>query len=231
MRVTVTGATGLIGGRIVGALKARGDEVTVLSRSPEKAHEALGVEAFAWDPQTGPAPAEALSGRDGVVHLAGENISQRWTEESKRRIRESRTVGTANLVAGLRAADPRPAVLVSASGISWYGPRGDERVDETTPAVHDDFMTQLAVAWEAAADGAAELGMRVVKVRTGIALAESGGALSKMLTPFKLGVGGPVAGGEQYMSWIHVDDVVGIYLAALGDERWSGRSTPPRPSP
>ena len=120
---------------------------------------------------------------------------------------------------------------MSASGISWYGPRGDERVDESTPAVHDDFMTQLAVDWEAAADEAAELGMRVVKVRTGIALADAGGALSKMLPPFKLGVGGPVAGGEQYMSWIHVDDVVGIYLAALDDERWSGPVNATAPEP
>jgi uncharacterized protein len=231
MRVTVSGATGLIGSRLVAALKERGDEVTVLSRNPERAREALGVEAAAWDPTARPAPVEALSGRDGVVHLAGENIAQRWTEESRRRISESRTVGTANLVAGLRDADPRPGVLVSASGISWYGPRDDEQVDEDTPAVHDDFLTQLAVDWEQAADEAAQLGLRVVKVRTGIALAESGGALSKMLLPFKLGVGGPVAGGRQYMSWIHVDDVVGMYLAALGDERWSGPVNATAPEP
>ncbi len=231
MRVTVTGATGLIGARLVAELTARGDEVTVLSRDPARARAALGVDAAAWDPTTGPAPATALEGRDGVVHLAGENIAQRWSDESKRRIRASRVIGTGNLVAGLRAADPRPGVLVCASGISWYGPRGDEVVDESVPATHDDFLTELAVAWEAAADEAAELGLRVVKVRTGVALDGSGGALGKMLLPFRLGVGGPVAGGRQYMSWIHVDDVVGIYVAALDDARWSGPVNATAPEP
>ena len=232
MRVTVTGATGLIGGRIVGALKARGDEVTVLSRSPEKAHASLGVEAFAWDPQAEPAPAEALSGRDGVVHLAGEN-DRPALDRGEPSAGSARAARSAPRTSSPACAPPTRArrVLVSASGISWYGPRGDEKVDESTPAVHDDFMTQLAVDWEAAADEAAELGLRVVKVRTGIVLADSGGALSKMLPPFKLGVGGPVAGGDQYMSWIHVDDVVGIYLAALDDERWSGPVNATAPEP
>src|SRR5690349_3507343 len=128
MRVTLTGATGVIGRRLVAALKERGDDVTVLSRSPEKAERRLGVGAVAWDPEAGPAPAEALSGRDAVVHLAGETIAQRWSDEAKRRIRDSRVVGTRNLVAGIREAEPRPRVLVSASGVDYYGPRGDEQV-------------------------------------------------------------------------------------------------------
>lgn len=220
MRVTVTGATGLIGTRLVAALRERGDEVTVLSRAPDRARAALGVDAVAWDPSE-PAPASALNGRDGVVHLAGEPVAQRWTEKARRRIRESRSAGTANLVAGLRAAQPRPGVLVSASGIDYYGARGDEPVDESAPAGHD-FLAEVVTAWEAAADAAGELDVRVVKLRTAAVLDRSGGALAKMLPPFRLGVGGPVAGGRQYMPWIHVDDLVGMYLAALDDPRWSG---------
>jgi uncharacterized protein (TIGR01777 family) len=231
MRVTVTGATGLIGAKLVAALQQRGDEVTVLSRSPEKAREALGdVEAHAWDPIEGQAPEEALAGRDGVVHLAGEPIAQRWSDEVKRKVLESRDAGTRNLVAGIEAAEPRPRVLVSASGVGYYGPHGDERVDESSPA-GDDFPATVCVAWERAADSAGELGLRVVKIRTGIALAGDGGALAQMLTPFKLGVGGPVAGGKQYMSWIHLDDIVGMYLAALDDATWSGPVNATAPEP
>src|SRR4051794_8097285 len=126
MRVTVTGATGLIGTKLVGALRERGDKVTVLSRSPERAAEALGVEAAAWDPGAGPAPAAALSGRDAVVHLAGEPVAQRWNEQVKEKIRASRVDGTHNLVAGLRDAEPRPRVLVASSAAGYYGSRGDE---------------------------------------------------------------------------------------------------------
>src|SRR3712207_8081298 len=123
MRVTVTGATGLIGSALVARLRDRGDEVTVLSRDPRKAADRLGggVSALAWDPEAGPAPAEALAGRDGVVHLAGENLAQRWTKDAKRRILESRELGTRNLVSGLAAAEPRPRVLVSSSGVGYYG--------------------------------------------------------------------------------------------------------------
>lgn len=221
MRVTLTGATGLIGSALAAALKARGDEVTVLSRSPERARESLGVEAVAWDPTSDAAPAAALAGRDGVVHLAGENLAQRWSADSKRRILESRERGTANLVAGLATADPRPGALVCSSAVGYYGPRGSEPVTESEPA-GDDFPARVCVAWEAAAMSAGELGMRVVRLRTGVVLASGGGALEKMLPPFKLGLGGPVAGGRQYMPWVHLDDVVGMYLAALDGDDWSG---------
>jgi hypothetical protein len=221
MRVVVTGATGLIGSRLVAALRSRGDEVTVLSRNQSNATERLSVPAERWDLLAGPAPVDALAGRDGVIHLAGEPVAQRWSEDARERIRSSRVVGTSNLVAGLEAADPRPRVLVSASASGYYGDRGAEELDEQA-SPGDDFLAETCVGWEAAADRASPLGVRVTKVRTGVVLDASGGALAKMLPPFRLGVGGPVAGGRQYMSWIHVDDLVGIYLAALDGEEWTG---------
>jgi uncharacterized protein len=231
VRVAVTGATGLIGTRIVRALQARGDEVTVLSRDALRAREALGdVDAHAWTPLDGPAPAAALSGRDGVIHLAGENIAQRWTDAARRRIHDTRELGTRNLVEGLRAADPRPRVLVSASGVNYYGPRGDEPVTEEA-ASGDDFLAHLCIAWEREALAANELGLRVVTVRTAIVLDRHAGALGKMLPFFRLGVGGPVAGGRQYLPWIHPDDIVGLYLAALNDDSWSGAINAAAPDP
>jgi uncharacterized protein (TIGR01777 family) len=231
MRVTITGATGRIGTTLVRALLGRGDEVTVLSRDPEKARAALpGVEAHAWDPTAGPAPAAALNGRDGVVHLAGEDVAQRWTDDAKRRIQDSREQGTSNLVDGMRAADPRPAVLVSASAVGYYGPRGDARLDESAPA-GGDFLARVCVAWEREAARAAEAGVRVVQLRTGVVLDRDGGALSKMLPFFRLGVGGPVAGGRQYLPWIHLDDLVGIQLAALDGDDWSGPVNATAPEP
>lgn len=230
MKVTVTGATGLIGEALVEALKARGDEVTVLSRNPEKASRELGVEAVGWDPLTEPAPAAALSGRDAVVHLAGEPVAQRWNEQTKRSIRTSRDLGTANLVAGIAASEPRPAVLVSSSAVGYYGKHGDEVVTEET-AAGSDFLAEVCVEWERRARAAEELGLRVVIVRTGVVLDANGGALKTMLPPFKAGVGGPVAGGKQYMPWIHLDDIVGIYLAAIDDGSWSGPVNGTAPNP
>ncbi len=232
MLVTVTGATGLIGARLVATLARRGDEVTVLSRDPDHARERLGsgFHAERWDALHEPAPAGALAGRDAVVHLAGEPVAQRWSAAAKERIRTSRESGTANLVAGLRSAEPRPRALVSASAVGYYGPRGDEDVPETDPP-GDDFLAQVCVAWERAAQAAAELGMRVAIVRTGIVLDPHGGALAKMLPPFRAGAGGPVAGGRQWMPWIHVDDLVGIYVAALDGDAWSGPLNGSAPQP
>jgi uncharacterized protein (TIGR01777 family) len=230
MRVTITGATGLVGTRLVDALRRRGDEVTVLSRDPDRARATLGVDAAGWQPESEPAPADALSGRDAVVHLAGENIAQRWNDGVKRRIRTSRELGTRNLVAGLRAADPRPAALVSASGSDYYGPRGSERVTEETPP-GDGFLAQVCVAWEREAATAEELGVRVVRVRSGVVLDKGGGALAKMLPFFRLGIGGPVAGGRQYMPWIHADDLVALYLAALEGAAWTGPVNGAAPEP
>jgi uncharacterized protein (TIGR01777 family) len=229
-RVTLTGATGLLGTRLVHALRERGDEVTVLSRNPDKARQALGVEAHRWDPAAGPAPAEALAGRDAVVHLAGENVAQRWNDESKRRIRDSRELGTRNLVAGLRAAEPRPAALISSSAVGYYGPHGDEPLPEDTPP-GDDFLARVCVVWEREAQAAEALGLRVVLVRTGVVLDKDGGALGKMLPFFKAGIGGPVAGGRQLMPWVHADDVAGIYLRAIDDASWSGPVNATAPTP
>ncbi len=230
MKITITGATGLIGPRLVAALTARGDDVLALSRSPAKASAALGVPALAWDPLAEPPPADALTGRDAVVHLAGEPVAQRWNAQVKASILESREVGTRNLVAGLGAASERPAVLVSSSAVGYYGKHGDERVEESAPA-GGDFLAQVCVVWEREALAAAALGVRVVTIRTGVVLDAGGGALKTMLPPFRLGVGGPVAGGEQYMPWIHVDDIVGLYLAALDGEDWSGPVNGSAPEP
>ncbi len=230
MRVTITGATGLIGKKLVHALTARGDEVTVLSRDPAQAARDLRVSAERWDPVAEPAPREALDGRDGVIHLAGAPVAQRWTSSVKRDIRESRTLGTRNLVAGLAAASPTPPVLVSASAVGYYGPRGDERLDEGS-APGTDFLAQVCVEWEHEAQAATQHDIRVATLRTGIVLDAGGGALGRMLTPFRLGVGGPVAGGHQYMPWIHADDVVSLYLSALDDPDISGALNVAAPEP
>lgn len=202
MRIAVTGATGLIGTRLVAALRERGDEVTVLSRRPDDARRMLGVEAVGWRVEEEPAPVEALAGRDAVVHLAGESIAQRWTRQSKERIRSSRELGTARLVEGLRQAEPRPRVLASAPAVGYYGPRGPEPLEEAA-SPGTGFLASVCEAWEGA----------------------------RMLPVFRLGVGGPVAGGDQYISWIALDDLVRMYLAALDDPEWSGPINATAPEP
>ena len=214
MRITITGASGLIGTRLEAALRERGDDVTGLSLRDTAA----------------PAPADKLAGRDAVVHLAGENVAQRWSADARREIRDSREQGTRRLVEGIEAADPRPKALISASAVGYYGAHGDERVDEDSPP-GSDFLAQVCVVWEHEARAAEALGVRVVRVRTGVLLDAGGGALSKMMLPFKLGVGGPVAGGDQYMPWIHIDDVVGIFLAAIDDAAWEGAVNATAPEP
>jgi uncharacterized protein (TIGR01777 family) len=225
VRVAVTGATGTIGRAVVSALQGRGDEVTGLSRGTETAAR--------WaDPKSEQPPPDALRGRDGVVHLLGEQIAQRWTERAKREIRDSRVLSTRNLVSALGQLPEgeRPRVLVSQSGAGWYGHRGDERLDESAPA-GDDFLARLSADWEAEAARAAELDVRVVVNRTGMVLSPSGGALAKMLPFFKAGVGGPVAGGAQYVPWVHLDDVVGAILFELDTEAVSGPVNVTAPEP
>jgi uncharacterized protein len=233
MRVAVTGATGMIGGALVEELRARGDEPVALSRDAAGARVRLGVDAYEWKaPKAEPPPLEALRRSDAVVNLLGETTAQRWSDDAKREIRDSRILATRNLVAALAELPEgeRPHVLVSQSASGWYGARAEERLDEAEPA-GDDFLARLTVDWEAEADRAEELGVRVVQTRTGVVLAEAGGALEKMLPFFKLGVGGPVAGGRQYVPWIHLDDVVGALLFALDNDALRGPVNVTAPEP
>lgn len=232
MRVVVSGATGTIGSALVAQLSARGDDVHVLTRAPERAEQQLAVSASAWDPVAGPPPPGALRGADGIIHLAGESVAQRWTPSVKQRIRESRELGTRNLVAAVGAlpAEDRPKALICASATGFYGPCGDEVLTEEAPA-GGDFLAGVCVAWEHEAAQAAEYGVRHCSLRNGLVLSRRGGALAKLLPPFRLGLGGPVAGGRQYVPWIHEDDVSALYMRALDDATWSGvyNATAPEP--
>jgi uncharacterized protein len=232
MRVTITGATGLVGSRLVSRWREQGVEITVLSRDPQRAEAKLGVSAMGWDLAREPAPSQAIGGRDAIVHLAGENVAQRWSAPAKRAIRDSRVDGTRHLLDGVRALPPaeRPGVLVCSSAIGYYGPRGEEPLDEDS-APGRDFLAQTCVEWEAESQRATELQMRVVQVRTGVVLDRDGGALAQMLRPFRLGVGGPVAGGRQYMSWIHPEDLVGLIVTATESEDFSGPLNATAPEP
>jgi len=212
MKALVTGGTGFVGRQLLELL----DRPTVLSRDVSRGQRAVGQSAgrvVGWDPQAGPPPTEAFEGVDVIFHLAGESVAEgRWTSAQKARIRESRVVGTQNLVAGIARAKPRPRVLVSASAVGYYGDRGEEELTEAS-APGDDFLADVCVEWERAARVAEQHGVRVVLARTGIVLGQ-GGALAKMLTPFKLGAGGPLGNGRQWMPWIHVADLARLYLHA-----------------
>lgn len=229
MRVTVTGATGRVGRHVVAALKERGDDVTALSRDPDRATELLGVPAFAWNLKEEAAPKPALEGRDAIVHLAGEDVGQRWSEKAKAEILDSRERGTRNLVHTIFDTSPRPQALVCASASGYYGARGDETVDEAG-APGSDWLAEVVARWERQAE-TAKIGCRTVVVRTGLVLDAQGGALAKMLPPFKAGVGGPIGSGRQYMPWIHLDDLVGIYLAAIDNPAFQGPINASAPEP
>jgi uncharacterized protein (TIGR01777 family) len=231
MRVLVTGASGLIGSAVCDALLARGDEVVGLTRDPERARpQNPTVTWHAWRPVAEPPPAAALEGVDGVVNLVGEEINQRLTDEAKVRIRESRVVGTRNLLAGVEASSTEPSVFIGQSAVGYYGDRGDEAVDEESEP-GEGFAAEVPIDWEAAERQAEGIFDRVVIFRTGLVLDKDGGLLKQLLLPFKLGVGGPIAGGGQYMSWIHIEDVVGLVLWALDDHRVWGTINATAPNP
>lgn len=235
MRVAVTGATGVIGRQAIGAMLERGDQVIALTRDPASARDKLSgrVDAQAWlDPKHTLPPSEALEQADAVLHLLGEPIAQRWSDDAKREIRDSRVLSTRSLVEAISALpeDRRPRALVSQSATGYYGPRGDEPLDESAAAGHD-FLAGVTVEWEREAGKASSAGVRVAMTRTGVVLSPQGGALEKMLPPFKLGVGGPVAGGKQYVPWVHLDDVVGAMLRCLDDETASGPINLTAPNP
>jgi hypothetical protein len=224
MKILITGATGLIGRSLCRSLIDEGRQVVALSRRPPAAPpitDLEGVIAVQWEPSAGPPPAAAWEGVDVVIHLAGEPVTTRWTEEQKRRIHDSRVEGARNLVAGMRATPRPPKVFVSASAVGFYGDRGDEILNENS-APGDGFLSELCLDWEAEAARARELGVRVPLVRVGVVLSPSGGALEKMLLPFKLGLGGRVGDGRQWFPWIHIEDIVGIFLHALSSPAVDG---------
>jgi uncharacterized protein len=230
MKVLVGGGTGFIGGALVRKLALRKDPVQVITRDPAKAAFELGQDVTCVAPG---AEAAALSGVDAVVNLAGESIfGRRWTDAQKRRIRESRVATTRGLVAAMRAlpAEKRPKVFASGSAVGWYGPRADQELDEDALS-GQDFLADVCKEWEKAALEAEDLGVRVVLVRTGIVLGPGGGALAQMLPIFKLGMGGPIGSGKQYMSWIHRDDHVALMLHALAADALKGpvNFTAPKP--
>ncbi|MEM7311156.1 MAG: TIGR01777 family oxidoreductase [Planctomycetota bacterium] len=216
MKVAVTGSTGLVGAALVSALRERGDEVVCLVR-----REARGDDEVAWSPEKGVLEPPKLEGVDAVIHLAGENIAaKRWSDQQKQRIRDSRVVGTAKLVESLTGLVDRPKVFLSASAIGFYGQSGSERVDEASGA-GTGFLPEVCRAWEDASKPLAEAGTRVAHLRFGVILSPGGGALAKMLLPFKLGLGGNVGSGAQGMSWISLRDAVGATLHVL-DQDLSG---------
>lgn len=229
MKILVTGASGFIGRNLVRAAVSRGHAVVATSRRQKPIDGVLGV--VEWDPTARPAPADAFEGVDAVVHLAGESVGVgRWTKKKMARIRESREIGTRNLVAGMAQAPCKPRVLASSSAIGFYGERGEDEVTEAAPAGRD-FLAEVAAAWEREALAAEKLGMRVVVIRTGIVLGRDGGALREMLPPFKFFVGGPIGGGRFWWSWIHIEDLVNLYLFALETDGVTGVLNGTAPNP
>jgi uncharacterized protein (TIGR01777 family) len=226
LSVVVTGATGLIGTALVERLRARGHTVRRLIHSPRRA--AAGD--MVWDAAGAGLPAGALTGADAIVHLAGEPIAHRWTDERKRAIRESRVRATEQLAQEVRALDPKPRVFLSASAVGYYGDRGDELLDETS-APGGDFLARVCVEWEHATTPIAGAGVRVVLLRSGIVLSPRGGALARLLPIFRLGAGGPIGGGRQWMSWIGLADHVRAMEHALVTDSLHGPANLVAPNP
>ena len=223
-RVLVTGASGLLGSALVSALKEQGSSIVRMVHGPAK-----GPDQIHWSPSEAVA-AESVSGFDAVVHLAGESIVGRWTETKKQKIRDSRVLGTRHLAEALAKRSVKPRAFVVGSAIGYYGNRGDELLKENS-VPGKDFLAEVCQQWEAAADPVAQAGVRTTHVRTGVVLSKDGGALSKMLTPFRMGLGGNVGDGRQWLSWIHIDDWVGGVLAMIGKENLRGAVNAVAPSP
>ncbi len=224
MRILVTGATGFIGAALLPFLTTGGHQVARLVRARPDPGDVL------WDPAAGTVDLPALEGFDAVIHLAGENIAQPWSTAAKQRILESRSRGTRVLSEALAQMQRPPRVLVSASGVGYYGDRGDEVLrEESRPG--SDFLAEVCQAWEGGTAPASAAGIRVVNLRFGVILSPEGGALPRMLPPFRLGVGGPIGSGRQWMSWIALDDVLGVLLHALATESLAGPANAAAPNP
>ena len=229
MNITITGGTGFIGRRLVTRLLAGNHSLHLLVRN---ARIGLGpqVECSIWNAlDIEPAP-ESLADADAVIHLAGEPVSQRWTPAAKRRILESRVEGTRRLIEALSRQSRRPSVLVCASAVGIYGSRGDEILTDSA-APGKGFLADVCAAWEKTADAAADLGMRAVKLRTAMALGKEGGALAQMRTPFRWGVGGKVASGGQWVSWIHVEDLAALIQFSVENAAVRGPVNATAPNP
>jgi uncharacterized protein len=226
---TVTGATGFIGRRLVRRLLADGHTVHVLSR---RGRTVFGPEVRTsfWDPEKQDPPLASLSAADSVIHLAGEPVAQRWTPVAKQRILASRAEGTRRLAAALAELPRRPKALVSASAVGYYGSRGDERLSEISGPGRG-FLSEVCIQWEKCAKEAEPLGIRVVRLRIGVVLGKEGGALARMLPAFQWGTGGRLGSGKQWMSWIHVDDLVSLILFAAQNPSLRGPVNATTPNP
>jgi hypothetical protein len=231
MKVAITGATGFVGSRLVEELQARGHQPLILTRNRDAALKAFPkVEAVAYTPTESGSWQEAIAGCDGVVHLAGEPIAEsRWTPKQKQEILTSRQLSTRKIVEAIAKANPKPSVLVNASAIGYYGTSETASFDETSPS-SNDFLAEVCQAWEAEAQKVKEAGVRLVILRLGIVLGD-GGALAKMIPPFKLFAGGPLGTGKQWFSWIHRDDLVNLILEALTRKDIEGVLNATAPNP
>jgi uncharacterized protein (TIGR01777 family) len=233
MKVVITGATGFVGQVIVKQLLEAGDEVVVLTRNVAKAAITLGsaCKYFQWNDSESLPPLEALDGADGIINLMGETISERWDENQKKKIYNSRINGTKKLVEALEKLQHAPKSFISTSAIGIYGNRGPEDLNESS-TLADDFLAKVCKDWENEANKARNYGARVAIIRVGIVLGKGGGALAKMIPIFKLGGGGPLGSGNQYMSWIHVEDLASMYIEALKNTSIKGvlNGTAPYPA-
>lgn len=236
MKVAITGATGFVGSRLVERLKSEGHQVVVFSRNVNKAEKVFpkstfpNVEIIAYTPTESGAWQDAIAGCDGVVNLTGEPIGEgRWTPQRKQEILNSRKLGTQKVVEAIAKANPKPSVLVNTSAIGYYGTSETATFDESSPA-GSDFLAQVCQEWEAEAQKVKELGTRLVILRFGIVLG-MGGAIAKMITPFKLFAGGPIGSGRQWFSWIHRDDLVNLIIAALTKPEMEGVFNATAPNP
>ncbi len=236
MKVAITGATGFVGSRLVEKLKAEGHQILVLTRNLERAKRIFpasafpNLEVFAYRPAESGDWQQSIADCDAVVNLAGEPIAERWTPEHKKAILESRQLGTRKIVEAIAQADPKPSVLINASAIGYYGTSETATFDEDSPG-GNDFLAEVCKKWEAEAQKVKEAGVRLVIFRTGIVLDKDGGALAKMLPPFKLFAGGPLGSGRQWFSWIHRDDLVNLIVEALKRPDIEGTFNATAPNP